>query len=237
MKSNKTCYIELLQAEESPKTGENFIRTRSRAVDLLSYRALLAIGGSKSGKSRLLENWAQAAAKALDAPLIYLATLQADEDPENQARIARHQAQRAGKGFHSLEIAYDLTRQLDEIPQGSVVLLECLGTLLANECFDPANADRQALWQDSAKLISDSLLADLAQIMDRTGLLLIAANDVFCDGEIFTGGTRTWLEANGLILQGLAQRSDLLALEVSAGLPLMLHKRSQTVDSEIAEEI
>lgn len=224
METRRPCRLELLQLEESSEPSEGFLETKPLTLDLLSYRSLLAIGGSKSGKSRLLENWAQAVSKAIEAPLIYLATLQESDDLENQARIARHQAQRAGKGFQSLEIPYDLPSALDQIPRGSVVLLECLGTLLANECFDPANAERQSSWQGSAERISASILADLVKLMQETSFLLIAANDVFCDVDRFADSTRLWLEANGLILQGLARRTDVLTLEISAGLPLILNK-------------
>ena len=59
---------------------------------------ILITGGSSSGKSALAERLAVDMAAGqfcgTSRGLIYLATMDPGEDPENQVRIARHQEQR-----------------------------------------------------------------------------------------------------------------------------------------------
>ena len=97
----------------------------------------LIIGGAASGKSALAER----AAQTLPGEKVYLATMEVF-DAESRARVARHRAARAGKGFQTLEqpTAVDLT----PLPAEANVLLEDLSNLLANEMFSPAGGGAQA---------------------------------------------------------------------------------------------
>ena len=70
----------------------------------------LVIGGAGSGKSA----WAEDLVRGLGIrPCYYLATMQ-PMDAECGARIARHRAQRAGKGFVTVE------RPVDQIGRAHV---------------------------------------------------------------------------------------------------------------------
>ena len=94
----------------------------------------LVVGASASGKSEYAEALTLALSPA--CPRVYLATME-PYDAESQVRVARHRALRAGKGFATVERARDLAK-LDTAPlHGSVVLLECLGTLAANQLYGP----------------------------------------------------------------------------------------------------
>ena len=104
----------------------------------------LVFGGAASGKS----GWAEDLICALPrtGPLIYLATME-PWGGEAAARIGRHKALRAGKGFScTVERPRDLAGWAP--PAGSAVLLEDLGNLAANElfsggAFDPEGAYRR----------------------------------------------------------------------------------------------
>ena len=91
---------------------------------------ILVTGGAASGKSEHAERLGCEKAQSR----LYLATMQ-PFGKSAEARIARHRALRAGKGFATVERTLDLanlrlSRQYDGI------LLEDLGNLLANELFE-----------------------------------------------------------------------------------------------------
>ena len=92
---------------------------------------ILVTGGAASGKSEHAERLVCEKAQSR----LYLATMQ-PFGKSAEARIARHRALRAGKGFATVERTLDLanlrlSRQYDGI------LLEDLGNLLSNELFAP----------------------------------------------------------------------------------------------------
>ena len=60
-----------------------------------------------------------------------------------EARIARHRALRAGKGFATVERTLDLAN-LRLSQQYDGILLEDLGNLLANELFAPEGAGAES---------------------------------------------------------------------------------------------
>ena len=65
-------------------------------------------GGCKNGKSL----YAQRVARAAGAPLYYIATM-IPRDWEDDARIARHRAEREGWGFETLECGRSILSCLD----------------------------------------------------------------------------------------------------------------------------
>lgn len=95
---------------------------------------VLYAGGSASGKSEAAEAAAVCAAREPQCPLIYLATMERG-GREVEVRIKKHRAQRAEKGFVTVE----KTRAVHELslPADAVVLLEDLGNLVGNELFSP----------------------------------------------------------------------------------------------------
>ena len=89
-------------------------------------------GGSASGKSEYAEQYAASLAHNCNAPLLYLATMCAN-DTESKQRIERHRRMRADKSFQTMEVSKEIGSIVVE--SDSVVLLECLSNLLANEMF------------------------------------------------------------------------------------------------------
>ena len=97
---------------------------------------VLVTGGSGCGKS----TWAEKLVCALPAKKrVYIATMQV-YDEESVQRVARHRAQRADKGFTTIECEKDLASA--DVPEGSVVLLEDLVNLMANEMFGGGDTSR-----------------------------------------------------------------------------------------------
>lgn len=180
-------------------------------------------GPSASGKSALAEALAAALAREKNSPLVYLATMSA-RDPGSLRRVARHRAQRAGKGFETIERPLALAGL--PLPAGAAVLLEDLGNLCANEFFAPGGGGEAAL------------LAGLESLFSRVDDLVVVGNEVFSDGAAWgpemTGyltalaraqrACAAWADAAGEVSSGAvtwhkrpAGRSDLFWKEVSPG--------------------
>ena len=90
----------------------------------------LIVGGSASGKSAFAENYAMEAGENR----IYIATMQ-PMDNECLARIEKHRGMRAQKNFQTVECYTGLKQA--RVPKDSVVLLECMSNLTANEIYAP----------------------------------------------------------------------------------------------------
>lgn len=113
---------------------------------------VLVTGGSGCGKS----TWAEKLVSALPAEKrVYIATMQV-YDEESVQRVARHRAQRADKGFTTIECEKDLASA--DVPEGSVVLLEDLVNLMANEMMSAPRvlALSMAFWTASYSFLPSS---------------------------------------------------------------------------------
>jgi adenosylcobinamide kinase/adenosylcobinamide-phosphate guanylyltransferase len=100
-------------------------------------RLALILGGARSGKSRR----AEALALEWGGAPVYLATAQPFDD-EMRRRIARHRADRDGRGWVTVEEPLDLPMALGrEALAGRTVLVECLTTWLGNLMVHERDAD------------------------------------------------------------------------------------------------
>ncbi|MEM9246279.1 MAG: bifunctional adenosylcobinamide kinase/adenosylcobinamide-phosphate guanylyltransferase [Cyanobacteria bacterium P01_F01_bin.153] len=102
---------------------------------------ILVTGPSRSGKSE----WAEYLALSSDHPITYIATAAKDpNDPEWQARLQRHRDRRP-EHWQTLEVPKDLVSALKKIPNQNRILLDSLGTWVANglELKDQDWLDRQ----------------------------------------------------------------------------------------------
>src|SRR5271167_2822855 len=108
----------------------------------IECRAVLVLGGARSGKSR----YAQALAEESRPRRLFLATAEPG-DEEMAARIARHRADR-GEGWSTREEPLELTSALRaEARADRIVLVDCLTLWLSNLLFV-----RRALAQEIADL-------------------------------------------------------------------------------------
>ncbi len=154
----------------------------------------VVIGGAASGKSEFAEEWA----KSLSGPRLYIATMQPFDD-ECRARIARHRAQRAGKGFDTLECYVDLASAAARVPSGSNALLECMSNLVANELYRPDGHGANAA------------LAGVEALLPRCANLTVVTNEVFSGGADYAGDTLSYLRELARVNRALARRADAVA--------------------------
>ena len=160
---------------------------------------VLVIGGSGSGKSA----WAERLAVTLPGVArVYLATMQA-ADGESLRRVERHRAQRADKGFQTVEAAMDLAKV--PLPEKAVVLVEDVPNWAANEMFGGG---------DTARMIP--ALQSLAQ---RARHLILVTGNAFADGVAYDETTMAYLKLLAEVNAAAAEMADAV-VEVVCGLPV-----------------
>ena len=169
----------------------------------------LIIGGSGSGKSEFAENCCM----EKSGEKLYIATMEPFGE-EGARRIARHRRLRAGKGFVTLECYTHLEEA--EIPAGSVVLLECMSNLLANEIFSP-DGRKQGL--------PDLIEKGMEHLLEQAGHVVVVTNDVFADGMTYDRETEDYRRQLAEVNRRLAAKADRV-YEVVCGIPLKIREKT-----------
>ncbi|MBQ8202456.1 MAG: bifunctional adenosylcobinamide kinase/adenosylcobinamide-phosphate guanylyltransferase [Clostridia bacterium] len=160
---------------------------------------VLVTGGSGCGKS----TWAEKLVASMpEEKRVYIATMQVYDD-ESVRRVARHRAQRADKGFTTIECEKDLASA--DIPEGSTVLLEDLVNLMANEMFDGGDVER--------------IVPALRELSRRCAHLVMVTNDVFSDGVVYAESTQEYLLKLAEINRQAAELADCV-VEVVYSIPV-----------------
>lgn len=137
---------------------------------------ILVTGAARSGKSE----WAETLAHQTSLPVIYIATAYVNpDDPQWQQRINIHR-QRRPPSWSTLEVTQDLAHTILKIESHHCLLIDSLGTWVAN-CLE----QNDQLWQES----QDQLLQSLKQsphtiilVAEETGWGVIPA---YSSGRIF----------------------------------------------------
>ena len=173
----------------------------------------LVTGGSGSGKSRYAEEQISLLG---EGKRIYLATMNAD-DAESLQRIEKHREMRKDLAFETIECPASLERLT--IPDGSIVLLECVSNLVANEMFMPGKAGIHTV---------NAVIDGIEHISHHAKHLVIVTNEVFSDGVEYGTMTRLYLEFLGLINQHLGKTADLVT-EVVFGIPVPVKRPGQRI--------
>ena len=169
----------------------------------------LVTGGAASGKSEYAEQLAVHLGKACGKELIYLAAM-IPYGAEAEERIQRHRAARKEKGFSTIERWLGLKDC--RIPEGAVVLLECMSNLLANEMYEEGGAGACAV---------EEILSGVEALCSRTEHLIIVTNAVDADGVEYESSTMEYLTNLAEINRRLAEKAD-FAAEVVCTFPLIL---------------
>ena len=162
---------------------------------------VLVTGGSGCGKStwaeKLVDTWPR-------ENRIYIATMQV-MDGESRRRVERHRAQRADKGFVTLEWEKNLDSAA--VPEGSIVLLEDLVNWTANEMFDGGDPDQ--------------IVPVLRELSERCRHLILVTNDLFSDGVVYAPSVQEYLRRLADINRQAAEMADCV-VEVVYSIPVVL---------------
>lgn len=169
---------------------------------------ILLTGGSGCGKSAYAE---KLIAALPEEKRVYIATMRAADD-ESIQRVKRHRERRAGLHFCTVEQPLALGDA--PIEAGSIVLLEDLPNLLANEMFGGGDWRR--------------ILPDLTKLAEKCAHLIVVTNDVFSDGVAYDPSTAAYIRRLAEINRGAAQLAD-YAAEVIYSIPITLKGESPCV--------
>ncbi|MBX9991008.1 bifunctional adenosylcobinamide kinase/adenosylcobinamide-phosphate guanylyltransferase [Phreatobacter oligotrophus] len=164
----------------------------------------LVLGGARSGKSAHAERLALGAG----GEPVYIATAEA-HDEEMAERIARHRADRQGRGWTTVEEPLDLAGAIGrEARPGRSLLVDCLTLWLSNVMLagrDPADA------QAALVMALGGAVAPVVLVSNEVGLGLVPETPL----------GRAFRDAQGRLNQAIAARADRVVF-VAAGLPLTL---------------
>lgn len=167
-------------------------------------------GGSGSGKSEYAESRVLAAG---EGHRVYIATM-IPYGTEGSARVARHRRLRREKQFETVERYTDLAGL--SVEPGSIVLLECVSNLVANEVFEPCGAHERAV---------DAVVAGIRKLGSQARELFVVTNEVFSDGVTYDVETERYLSYLGEVNCRLAAMADSVT-EVVYGIPIRLAGRT-----------
>lgn len=172
---------------------------------------IVITGGSGSGKSSYAEERVLSFHKNKK---YYLATMQVYGE-EGLAKVNRHRALRASKGFETIEKQtriHEVTKQYEL--EDSVILLECMSNLVANEMFQEEK-------MVEAEQVIQAVLSGIEELCQNAETLIVVTNNVFEDGVIYDEGTTRYLQALGRINEKMAEMADEV-VEVVVGIPVLL---------------
>ena len=182
----------------------------------------LITGGSRSGKSR----YGQELAESLPGRRVYVATCPVI-DEEMRLRIARHQAQRTGRGWRTVEEPLDLAGVIARGGDGAEVLLvDCL-TLWINNLLYRAQ-------QGGRDLDEDEIAAQAGRVLQACGrfggTVILVTNEVGMSIVPENALARRYRDLVGRCNQAIAAGADQVTL-VACGCPLTL-KRTTNIKEE-----
>lgn len=161
----------------------------------------LVFGGASSGKSEFAEELAQ----GFGGEKIYFATMKPFGD-DAEKKIQKHRKMREKKGFRTVEWYENLE---DFSETASVILLECVGNLVANEMFSPCFC--RNVWEK----IWEGILS-LEQCCSH---LILVSNDVFCEQMDYDTETMVYLEQLGEINKKIGE-SGAKVYEIVCSIPI-----------------
>ena len=188
----------------------------------------LIVGGQKSGKSVraecLARAWLQADASH-DA--ILLATAQA-WDSEMQARIQRHQTERAQRvpGMRTIEEPRDLAGALRQHSTAhTLIVVDCL-TLWLTHWLMPMPGSTTESTPTPGRTLLDALASALCDsLQSLPGPVVVVSNEIGLGVIPMGAEVRAFVDALGQVNQRVAQVCDRVTL-MAAGLPLTLKQEA-----------
>ncbi|MDH4171504.1 MAG: bifunctional adenosylcobinamide kinase/adenosylcobinamide-phosphate guanylyltransferase [Acidimicrobiia bacterium] len=169
-------------------------------------RAILLLGGARSGKSRLAVDLAT----VWTVPVTVVVTATAGDDDMTD-RIRRHRIERP-PGWTTVEAPEDLIVAITAVPADHGIVLDCLTMWAANNML--AEQPDETVVQTAA-VVADRLMA-------RPGPAVVVTNEVGSGVVPATVSGRAYRDLLGRVNRSFADRLDATYL-VAAGLVTELH--------------
>ncbi len=181
-------------------------------------RLILVTGPTRSGKS----DWAEALADRSQQSVLYIATSLSDpQDLEWQARIEAHRDRRP-QGWTTLEVPHTLSKAICEATSPCCLLIDALGTWVANGLEQSTEA-----WRQTEAEFLDALYGSPNRIIlvaEEVGWGIVPA---YPSGRLFRDRLGELVRRTGAI-------SDQVYL-VTAGYALEIKQLGQTVPRHVTQ--
>lgn len=163
-------------------------------------------GGSGSGKSSFAE---EQVLHAGEGKRIYIATM-IPYGEDGRQRVERHRELRKEKKFETVECYKNLEKL--KIPEDSIVLLECMSNLAANELFESDGVRENTV---------DSVMKGVNCLLKQARHVFIVTNEIFSDGISYDIEMQKYLQVLGTVNQRMAELADCVT-EVVYGIPVRI---------------
>lgn len=176
-------------------------------------KIILATGGSRSGKS----GYTQTLAESLPGKRAFVATcpLPSGDDLEMQERVNRHQQDRLGAEWETIEEEVDLQRVLKGYLEVDVLLIDCLTLWISNMIHRN---------RDLSEDIISGICQELLQLSrQRRGTVIFVTNEVGSGVVPANALARKFRDLSGRCNQTMAKSADEVIF-FSCGLPLFLKR-------------
>ncbi len=173
---------------------------------------ILITGGSRSGKSA----FAQQMAEQISGERCFIATCP-HTDPEMNERIRRHQKEREGRDWQSIEEPLFLDKAIKDCSPEATILIDCL-TLWINNLMYQAEQEKNELVEDR--------VAGLAEQLGRaarshSGTIILVTNEVGLGVVPDNAMARCYRDLVGRCNQVIASMADQVFL-VTCGIPTQI---------------
>lgn len=175
---------------------------------MIQTEITLVTGACRSGKS----HWAQSYAESLSDDKCYIATCPV-LDEEMRQRVERHQKDREGMGWKTVEAPY-LLKEAIEARTEAVVLVDCL-TLWASNLMFQAEQNTLDFGEDEASTDAQQLVENLPSSLKH---LIFVTNEVGWGIVPENALARQFRDISGRINQSIASQAHRVILTV-CGIP------------------
>lgn len=162
-------------------------------------------GGAKNGKSTLAQN----IAVALGGKRYYVATM-ISTGSEDDDRIRRHIADRAGLGFETVECFRNIMDCLNTADKDGVFLVDSVTALIQNSLFPMEKNYEMDLEA------ANRCAGELVEFAHTVRHAVFVSDYIYSDAEAFSESTEMYRKCLASIDRRLAQICDTV-IEVSAG--------------------
>jgi len=178
-------------------------------------------GGCKNGKSTYAQWMAKQQMKHLGS-LYYVATMTAT-DNEDIERIERHQKERDGWGFTTIEQPLGIEGILHQCDCSGSFLLDSLTALLANEMFSVSGAfDDSDISSGFDFDAHKKIAAGITQILSKVGNIVIVSDYLYSDAAQYDQLTEAYRKSLAALDRLTANHCDIV-LE-AAYTQIIVHK-------------